>query len=187
MFANSTIYQTFGTDRRWRQTSTLFTIIYIVMGDSPLSSSVHAGMVCATRFPTIQNLAFTVHPMPIDVECLRSIGWWYIDSPCQDWQRGWRWLVEGGAHGLESRQRWLPGQLFLDRQLCTGTERQHKKVKPGFRGRYDRDTNPERPVSLKCLSVSHRSFSTSGTSASSFPLAWLLAILRHIGGCWINL
>ena len=42
------------------------------------------------------------------------------------------------------------------------------------------DTDPERLVSLKRLSVSHRSFSTSGTPASSFPRAWLLVILRSL-------
>ena len=42
------------------------------------------------------------------------------------------------------------------------------------------DTNPERPVSLKWLSVSHRSFSTSWRLASSFPRAWLLVILLSL-------
>ena len=179
-FVSSTIYQTSGTDRRWRQTRTLFIIINIVMVDSFKSSSVHAGMVCATRFHTIQNLVFTMHPMPIDVECLRSIGWWYIDSPCQGWLRKRRWQVGGGAHGLESRRRWLPGHLLLDRQLCTGAERLHKRFKLDFVAGMTGGTNPERPVSLKWLSVSHRSLSTSGRLASSFLRAWLLVILLSL-------
>ena len=77
-FICSTIYETFGMNRRWHQTTALLTVISMVMVVSPLFSSLYAEMVCTFWVPTIKVSIPNYRFVAIVVECLRPEEWFCI-------------------------------------------------------------------------------------------------------------
>ena len=136
--ACSPIYKTSGTYWWWCQTSTLFTVIYKVMNNGALSSSIHAGTVSATGLPAIRIRTPALQYLTNDLQCLWSMTQGCdIGISCQGWQRGHKWHVRRGTRRLLRGRRRPSRRGILGHRRCIGAERLDKRVKPGLQCRQD--------------------------------------------------